>query len=233
MLKIIPATIISLLISLFGFSQKENPVAQFDKKISHNVGVQANLLLQQFIPNSGNSNALNNPFWWKYALRFNQSNLEVTFGGGYSENQTKDGDLKTSQFNLPLRLGAAKKYYLGKRFEAGAGLDLVAVFDQSSSETENINNGVGFSSSTKAETSRKVNSFGGGPQVTLAYYINKNIRIGTEATGYFLYNEEHNTRFIQTYSSGFLTEEIDESDSVFSNNFQFTLPVALFLMVRF
>jgi hypothetical protein len=214
-------------------AQSVEHVAQFDKPISHNIGFQANLLMQQLIPGTGSAGALNNPFFLKYGLRFNEPNLEIHFGGGFSENKTKNGDLTTSNFNLPLRLGVSKKYYLAKRFEAGVGFDLVTIMDQSSSETESSNNDPFFPASHRSETSVKSTSYGGGPQFTLAFYINKNIRIGTEATGYFLYQEQHQSALVEQTFMGITQEIVNESSSSFSNNFNLTLPVAMFLTVRF
>ncbi len=204
-------------------------------RISHHVGFQVNPLLKQII-NFGNSPEIDNPFLVKYAIRFNQSRSEILMGLGYRYTQTSsENDLKSDLSDLSFRVGYSKKYMLGSRFEAGLGLDLV--LNAQNNQTINIqafNSGV--LDSTLTTTKSISSSYGLGPQFTIAYYISNRIKIGTEATFYFLTGVDKlsvkRQNFREDFSTGQLieTSSYEESEAKITD-FNLQLPVALFLTV--
>ncbi len=204
-------------------------------KISHHIGFQVNPLLKQIV-NFGNSPAIDNPFLVKYALRFNQSRSEILAGFGYrfTETSTENG-LKSDLSDLSFRIGYAKKRMVGARFEVGLGLDLV--WNAQNNQTINVQsfrNG-GFLDSTISTTRSNANSLGGGPQITIGYYLTNRVKVGTEATFYFLaginkltlkelnYRTDPNGQIIETTN-------YQESENK-TRDLQMQLPVALFLTI--
>ncbi|MGB0176874.1 MAG: hypothetical protein ACPF9D_06895 [Owenweeksia sp.] len=230
--KITATALISLLALTTTFAQL---TFNDDDRISHHIGFQVNPLLKQII-NLGNSPEIDNPFMVKYALRFNRSRTELLMGFGYHYNQTSTkNDLKSDLSDLSFRIGYAKKYLIGSRFEAGVGLDLV--LNARNNQTINVqafNSGILDSTIT---TSKSISSsYGGGPQFTFAYYITNRVKIGTEATFYFLTGVEKlsvkRENFREDFSTGIIvkTSDYEESEDKISD-LDLQLPVALFLTI--
>ncbi|UTW61169.1 hypothetical protein KFE98_14255 [bacterium SCSIO 12741] len=233
-------------LALFGLSiayaQKAEPKPAYninpDKQISHFASIQANQLIQQIF-SFGPTPAFNNPYLLKYSVRFNGSNNEFGLGLGanLSTNKGSDG-IESINNRIDLRLGYCKKFQIGKRFEAGVGVDAATQMRAANSELNRTTiNQFGGQDSTITKTKASVDGFGGGPQFNFAYYISKNIKIGTEATYYFWYTEEKSsveTQIFRTDFSGSQSEINSESnDSNFGTNLTLNLPVALFLTIRF
>lgn len=233
-------SVVIILLCLLSFTTVD---AQFsldnNKKFSHHLGVQANPLLRQII-NFGNSPDIQNPYLLKYGLRNNSNNTEFLFGFGftYGKEEVEDG-VNADFSNLDFRAGYAKKVLIGKGFEAGFGLDLV--FNNSNAKTVNIqafSGGGGFVDSTITTTKNFGMQYGLGPQLTLDYYITNNIKIGTEATFYYLVGQSTFTLDIQRFRTdlqGGGLEETSENDKekLSSTDVRFQVPIALFLTVIF
>lgn len=214
------------------FSQ-QSPDEVTNKRINHFVGVQANQLLKQLF-STGSSPNVNNPFLVKYALRFNESNQEITAGLGVQTSYSKGAnDRETSNLDLSFRGGYSKKIMISKRFEIGAGLDLAYFNNKSESKSSNTVSGGTLVDSVYSTTTRKVTSFGGGPQLNLAFYINERIKLGTEATYYFLYRENKFDSKSERFRNGSPVSVIENNTREFGNSFSLTVPVALFVSVRF
>lgn len=233
----ITSIILTLLLAInIKTNAQDEHIVQTDKKVSHVFGVQANELIRQLF-NLGNAPDVNNPFLFKYATRFNASNVEIGAGLGYNSfTRNDDASSLSKGSDFHFRLGVAKKYLIGKRFEAGFGIDAISILTNAENETK-INNGNStFIDSVHTKSTSKSNVFGGGPQLTLAFYINKNIKIGTETTAYFLYGEAVNeNKTSRTVSNGLqeVTTTNEERDNIFFTDTRITLPVAIFLSVRF
>jgi len=208
-----------------------------DKKISHFIGFQANELIRQLF-SFGNTIETGNPFLLKYSLRFNKSNIEITSGLGYRTGSTNEnsGTFITSQSDLFFRLGAAKKYDIGKRFEAGIGIDGLLVNNNNSSENTIINTNINFTDSSYSSTSNKIKTFGAGPQFTFAFYITPRVKLGTELTAYFTYSENNFDNLVerkQSFNGNVNIDKIEDSGTSFSTEFDITMPISLFLSVKF
>ncbi len=233
-------SVVTIILCLLGSSVNAQLSIDGNKKYSHHLGLQANPLLRQII-NFGNAPAIENPYLLKYALRKNANRTELLFGLGFSYNSDEVEDGITSDFlNLDFRVGYAKKVLLGKRFEAGFGLDLVV--NNNNSKTVNIQafsgGGGGFVDSTITTTKNFGLQYGLGPQLTLDYYITNSIKIGTEATFYFLTGASTFTLDRQRFRSNFQGGGLEETNSADRESlkfmdFRFQIPVALFLTVIF
>ncbi len=223
----------------------DNVVAQYSpksidyqtSKYSHHLGIQINPLLKQII-NISNSPAIDNPFLLKYAFRFNKTQTELTAGLGFdfSESDAESG-LQSTSSDLSLRLGYSKRYMLGKRFEVGLGGDLI--FNSRNIRTVNIqsvNFGQGALDSTVTTSRSTALGFGLGPQLNISYYITDHVRIGTEATYYFIRSEEKLNVEIVNYTINPQQNDVTtttENDSSNSNDLSLTIPVALYLIIIF
>ncbi|MBD79640.1 MAG: hypothetical protein CL840_12040 [Crocinitomicaceae bacterium] len=208
-----------------------------NKKISHYLGVQANELIKQLF-SFGNPIETGNPYLIKYALRFNESNMEIMAGLGYrsSSSNQNGGNFKTSNSEYFFRLGVAKKFNIGRRWEAGVGID--GITGQSNDQSENINftSGTNFTDSSYSSTKNVVRNFGVGPQFTMAYYISPRIKLGTELTTYFTYSEdkfENKTERTSVRNGIRTTTSSEESGTTFSNNLDLNVPLSIFLIVKF
>ncbi|HAD98144.1 MAG TPA: hypothetical protein DCG19_12110 [Cryomorphaceae bacterium] len=206
-----------------------------DDRISHHIGLQVNPLLKQIV-NLGNSPAIDNPFLLKYGIRFNRSRTEILMGLGYQYSLISSrNDLKSDLSDLSFRAGYAKKHLLGSRFELGLGMDLV--LNARNNQTVNVqafNSGV--LDSTVTTTKSIANRYGAGPQLTLDYYITNRIKIGTEATFYFLTGIEKFNVTTENYREDFSTGELIENSSYEESedkitDFKLQVPVALFLTI--
>jgi hypothetical protein len=202
---------------------------------SHHIGVQVNPLLRQIV-NFGNSPAIDNPFLLKYGLRNNARQTEwmVGFGYRYALQNREDG-LKSDLSDLDFRVGYAKKYNLSNRFEVGVGLDLV--LNLQNNQTVNVQTFGGGLDSTVSTTQSQDFAYGAGPQVTFAYYLTSNIKIGTETTFYFLRGSSNLLSRVENWRRDFNGNQIySSSTDEFSEttmDLSFQLPVALFLTVIF
>ncbi len=211
-------------------------ISKMPDRFSHHVGIQVNPLLRQLV-NFGSSADIDNPFLLKYGLRFNASQTELLFGFGYRYALVnEENGLKSDLSDLSFRVGYAKKFRLGRGFEAGVGID--AVLNLQNNQTINVQSfGPGFVDSTITTTQSTQYAFGGGPQVTFGYYLTENIRIGTEATFYFLTGANDLTVRTENWREDF-TGNINYSSSSEKNkdrvsNLDLQIPVALFLTIVF
>lgn len=208
---------------------------QLNKTYSHHLGLQVNPLLKQLV-NFGNSPVVDNPFLIKYGIRNNAKQTELMFGFGFRfTEESMESGLKSDFTRLNFRVGYALKKQLGKGFEIGAGLD--GVLNLQNNQTVNIQSFGGGIDSTITITNGRNYSFGGGPQLTLSYYITPNVKFGTESTLYFLVGQDNLKATIDNYRTDFngnvvfssQTEETEER----TKQFEIQLPVALFLSVVF
>jgi len=133
-------------------------------------------------------------------------------------------------------LGYSKRYMFGKRLEIGLGGDIV--LNSGSISTVNIQSvGFGGSVDSTVTTSRSTTlGFGLGPQLNISYYLTDNIRIGTEATYYFISTAEKLNVRVEQFSSGFGGSNntvTNENDSTSSSDLSLTIPVVLYLTLVF
>lgn len=202
------------------------------KARSIHVGLQANPLLRQVL-SFGGAPEVNNPFLLKVGIRNNATQRELMFGLGYTyELERLDEGLKTSNSALNFRVGYAQKVDLGKRFEAGYGFD--AVLNLNNLKSQN-GQSFGFLDSLYTEITTDNLSYGFGPQLTFGYYITDKIRIGTEATLYYMVGtrEEkvHTERTVPFPTPETVITQESRKDRTESADLQ--IPVALFLTIIF
>jgi len=212
------------------------------KKFSHYVGVQANELMRQLFNFSESNTVVDNPYFLVYSIsKSNGWGLHAGFGYQYDRIVDKlvpiNRETKVEKFDF--RVGAEKKFMLGKRFEGGISLDFVGshALDKTTNVTV-VTFGSQIDSSVTTVTD-KVTGFGGGPQFSLSYHITEKILLGTEATMYYLKGKKkENVRVVNTVIDTFNNTVVNFNTSNFNSetdtdSFKRAIPVTLFLIVKF
>lgn len=225
----------------------QNCIAQNDtlqrKKFSHYAGIQANELLRQLFDFNNNNTAINNPFLAVYSVTWNKINAGLSFGIGYSYKKSLDKDApvgRESKINdLSYRVGFEKKFILGRRFEGGVSLDMIMGYKTDKTISLSVTNLGSQIDSSESTVSSKATSLGYGPHVFLGFHITDKILLGTEATMYYTAKKEkQNVLVVNTVTNIFNNNSQEVNTSNFNagtetDEFVFTVPVALFLLVKF
>ena len=223
-----------------GYCQQDS-----SKVVNHYVGVQINELLRQLINLSENNEIIENPYLLTYSVFTAQSGWGLQGGFGFNYHQIKDKISVTAQESKIsesfYRVGIAKQFRLGKRWTATTGLDYTGSYmlDKTFASQVVFN----FSGTTKDSTSTITNTTsktnGGGAQLRIAYSISKHIEISTEATLYYTTTrEKSNVMFAEVFTNS-MDHDQDRNTITSSNSdveeseFIMTLPVAIFLIIKF
>jgi hypothetical protein len=204
----------------------------------HYVGVQANELLRQILNLSNNDTPIDNPYLLTYSVN-GASGFGFHFGLGYEFDDTKnmDGQIEreTNIDNFSLRFGPEKKFWLGKKWLASSGLDIL--IDRQKNETTNKQEN--DFAKTKITTSSKITGWGFGPRFGISFQVSNRIFLGTEMTYYFkkLKSKGEITTSITTEEvlNGEITEttqtEKTDTDDKFKE-LNFSVPAVLYLVIR-
>jgi hypothetical protein len=210
---------------------QESTTEKKPKKLTHELGIQSNLLIKQLIPFGSNNNNTDNPYLFAYHLFNQKSNLGMRFHFGLVAQNITIGSLnnttKSTINNFSGKIGIEKSKNLGKGFTFYYGAD----FMYSANTNKARNTQVSFDS-TIIVTNESSTQFGGGLGCRLTYNITKKMSIGTES--YLFYTKNSNlivSTFVR-YNDGFHTNESDRQ-SENSNTSITQLPTAIFLHFRF
>lgn len=240
MYKFFLATVVSAVMVLNCIAQNDT-VKQ--KAFNHYVGIQANELLRQLFDFNNNNTVINNPYLAVYSVTWKKINAGLTFGIGYSYKKTLDKDApvgRESKLNdLSYRIGIEKKFTLGRRFEGGVSLDMIAGYKTDKTISLSVTNLGSQIDSSESTVSGKITTSGYGPHVFLGFHITEKIMLGTEATMYYsAKKEKQNILVVNTITNIFNNNSQEVNTSNFNagtetDEFVFTVPVALFLIVKF
>lgn len=177
------ALIAFLCVGSICFAQKSDSLRQ-DKTASHYFGVQTNLLLRQFLNFGGTSELTDNPYVLTWAVNSKKTGFGFTAGVGYVYKQQTTNDGFSSQLSttndLSLRFGLEGKRMITKRWMGSIGGDILITSKKDKTES-NSNGG-----SSPISTTTKVSGTGFGPRVTINFFINSRIILGTEASCYYM-----------------------------------------------
>lgn len=209
-----------------GYSQRMKPDSVwYEKRCYYYVGIQANLLLQQFISFNSNSSINNNPFLCSYTFNNSRTGMGMVIGTGLSINQSSSNDgvalLTTENTNVSMRIGFERKYMQRTKFIPFWGLEIAAGYVQNKT-TSKLNQSFNNPASTN-ELKRYF--FGPSLRGGLNYALSRHILIGTE----FFLNAQIAFTQTDTDVSGFRTS----SSSTTPFNIGFQAPTALFLIFRY
>jgi len=209
--------------ALFLHAQKfeSTDTSFFAKKEYRYVGIQMNLLLQQFISFNSNSSINNNPYLFSYAKNDALTGKGFVFGTGFQINEASSDDGVSSNdsrnVNISVRVGFERKYFQKQRFIPFWGIDFGAgvLYSRVSSTLHQVGN-----TTTVVETDKIF----AGPafRAGLLFAITKRVLLGTE----FFFNAQ----IAATSVNG---SSFTVSDSFVPFNIGFQAPTALFLTYRF
>lgn len=187
------------------------------------VGIQANLLLQQFLSFNSNSGINTNPYIFTYSKSNMLTGNGFGFGTGFnvSDNSSNDGvsSIRVQNANFSFRFGYEKKYLQRQRLIPFWGVDLgfggtynktVSRLDQS------------FNSNTITTETTKV-FFGPAFRSGLLCALSKHVLLGTE----FFFN----TQVAISSTNG--NNGLNNSGDFIPFNVGFQAPTALFLIFRY
>ena len=187
------------------------------KTSNHYVGVQANQLLRQLFNFGGSAGSINNPYLITYAVNSVMSGWGFNSGLGYTHLEVSNEDpfnpIQTTIDDFFVRLGIERKVPIGMKWTASYGLDILRESEKNITESRNPQSG-SFNTDTRSK------STGVGLRSTLNFNISEKILLGTEATYYYKSTKE-------TRKGANLLDETEKF-----KQFNFTAPIALFLIVK-
>ncbi len=193
-----------------------------EKVVYKYLGIQANLLFQQFISFNSNSSINTNPYIFTYSINNIKTGNGFVFGTGFniSDNSSNDGvsSVSVQNANITLRFGYEKKYLQQQKFipfwgvEAGLGGISNRV---ESSLNQSFNN-----NATVVETTKVF--FGPSFRAGLNYSLAKHIQLGTE----FFFNAQLAYSETNNGNGRFTTDFLPF-------NIGFQAPTALFLIFKY
>lgn len=194
----------------------------------HYVGVQSNLLLQQFL-NFNSSSVNSNPYLFSYSFNYKQNGNGIVLGTGLSatNNFSNDGvvEISDDKINIAGRVGFEKKLYQEEKFIPFLGIEIALGFMQQKLRTklvQTINN---------PQTDIKATKFFFGPALRggLLYSLNRYVKIGTE----FYFNLQISVNKTETLLTSGSQPPSGTSTTALPINFGLQAPTALFLIYRF
>ena len=239
MVKFFCAAVCFAVITVHCSAQSDLPPA---KKFNHYVGVQANELLRQLFNFSNTNTTIVNPFTVVYSISPTNTKWGGHAGFGYTYSWIEDNSGSVGRISkvndLFYRIGVEKKIPLGKRFEAGIALDFVGGFQYDKTSSLNVTNLFNAIDSSFTEVTNKTTSLGFGPQFSIGYHVSEKIILGTETTLYYLSQKQKEniivTDKITQLFNGEEERNVSNSNSdVVANKFSITIPVSIFLIVKF
>lgn len=215
------------------------------RRSSHYLGVQANQLIRQLVNFGNSNNTVNNPYLLVWSVNSKQTGWGMNTGLGLNVNQFTDGDntnkRTTDITDLNFRIGFEKKSMLAKRWMTSWGFDLI--HQNLSNNTNSTNSPDPNNPNVKSivDTKSSTTAWGFGPRFTLNFIINSKIILGTEATYYYRsgttsLNVNSTNTFItfDNFGRQILNTTTNKSDNSSDfKSFQFNLPVAVFVLIKF
>lgn len=184
-------------------------------------------------------------FGLRYGANYVIDNVSTfTPADPFSSNTTSIDEKQKSSTGY-FRLGVFHSKNFGKRWRALYGLDYAMTMGTTSSDSKTTSSNNGnfntFSSETSANSSSKLNLMGGGPFLSVQFFVNKNCSIGTELSYYYMFGDNKETTkssntttqsqngvviSVTNTSSNFTTTEKFQNATVFA-------PTSIFFNFRF
>ena len=177
-----------------------------------------------------------------YTISHVKTGYGAHIGLGYDYNRIVTNNTQASRETkvnkLFYRIGVEKKFLLSKRFESGIGLDFIAGRQTDKTFSISVTNvGSGIDSAVTTVT-EKITSIGYGTQLYLGFHITEKIILGTEATFYFSAEKQNeNVYIIDTFTDALSNQQTitstNQNSGADTDNFDLSIPTALFLIVKF
>ncbi len=213
------------------------------KMFNYYVGVQANQLLKEIINLNSSSAAIENPYLIIASAYSPKCGWGINTGFGFSYQDISDqlapSDHESKINNSFYRVGIGRKVMISKKFEVGYGFDYTGNYQYDQTFSNSVTNLGNSQDSTISTSVSKTTTTGYGLQVTLGFHITEKIIISTEATYYYTKSAVKTNVILTDYFTDFFNPSNDATTLSSSNsstivkNYTFTLPVALFLVIKF
>jgi hypothetical protein len=235
--------LIALLLATSAFYSNAQDAEQ-PKLFNHYIGIQANELLKQLINLNTSNTSISNPYLLTYSVLSTKYNWGIETGFGFNYHNFKDNLSPTtpqSKINESFyRFGIFKNFMLGKKWEATTGLDYAGSYQSDKTVTnEVIDFNVTQTDSTATISTSVIKSKGGGLQLGIGFHLSDHILLRTEGTVYYLTtNKKNNVLITETFTDTNFPETdtytVSSSNSDTKNSdFEITIPVAIFLIIKF
>lgn len=197
---------------------KEPTIFTADRKRIRYFGIEMNPLIRQIINLNPNSTPTNNPFQLQFASNSNKTGRGYALGFSYLRTKTVDNpstsQRETINREIAFRGGYERKLQLSRRWIAFYGYDLLLGGATFYTETNDPVFGT-------IVTETKRNLWGLGPRAGLMLLLGDRVAVSTESNLYL--------RFITDKTT--LTGTTDSEQR--TTEFAVTLPIVLFLSIRF
>jgi len=237
----------------FLIAQDSTVVESPKPEVRHEFGINCTMLLKQVFNLSNNTFTML-PYDVTYKRIVRNSALRFGLGAtiDYSKTSTKTTNSGSSGFPGPdesapiyhhaydifFRAGWEKRFPIEKRFLAYAGFDLAGHYGASSSQTATVFNNLPTSYSYQRSTaSSYAIDIGGGPVAGIQFAITNRLSVFTEIPLYVFYSIDQDkttdySNFLQ-FNSSFVSQTSTSTDNLSGLKFSITLPVTLYLAVKF
>lgn len=209
------------------FSQEE--AVKKDRRVVHQIGLQANALITQLVPFDQNTLPQNvNPFALYYSFNNKKSGYGMRTGLGFVKdiNSTNDGITKRRDdlTQLALRLGVEKQFQFSSKWFAGFGFDAILKTNtlKSRATTESF-----FQIVTEINTNS--NQYGLGAMGWVRYAISDHFLLGTESSMFYLAGRNKSTTKVSQFNGQFSSATSDEN----VGNGKIEAPITLYMLVKF
>ncbi len=228
-------TLIFLLALSFQYCSAQSANDNQGKELfDHYIGVQINGLIRQVL-NFNNSSATTsgNPYLLTYDMISKKSGWGFRVGIGYSSSKnfgTSVNNENTGNNNdLQARIGVEKIFKLSKKWNAGAGIDLVYNYFNNNS----TNNQYYHYDTSITSTKTLVSSYGGGTFGILTYSITNKILVGTECSFYYVTGNKNAIADNTTTNQGMspIISETKQNSGI--SQAGINLPIVFYLSVKF
>jgi hypothetical protein len=239
------------LLSITAFAQ--SPDSSWQKPIVHHeFGINTTLLVKQIFNLSNNTfptlpyditykRILNNNAW-RFGLGITADNSKLSRSTTGSSSVPQGPDENTPTYNRStsvfFRGGWEHHFLIERHFIICAGADLAFEGSNSASQTAFVyNNLPSYYSFQKTKIASQSWKAGGGPVAGLQFMFAKRMSLSTEIPLYVFYSNgktvtENYTKYLQ-YPNSYIEQTETETETTSGYNFSVTLPVTLYLTVRF
>ena len=252
-LKPIMATLAGALLFTKVYSQDSESIIE-SKKFYYEQGLNITQFVKQYA-SLNNSNIGGLPYlitgnvgYKKWGVRYGgnyiiDNNSELTPADPNSTNTSSiDENTKTQTGNYRLGLFHSKQF--GKRWRLLYGIDYVMSTSTTKTSKNNVTSSSSINSSFKSKTESNSNlkssTMGGGPFLSIQFFINKNFSIGTESSYYYQFGKitenSNSTNTNTTVQFGTETSTVTVTNfntTQKSTNAQVFIPSSLFINFRF
>jgi hypothetical protein len=224
--------------------------AQDSSAVQHEFGFNTTLLLKQVFNLSNNTfpmlpydltyKRIHGAHAWRFGLGVDvdlQNVATSTSGSGTTTGPDPIGPTYSRDGLVSLREGWEKRFDLDKRFTAWLGLDVVEAYGNNSAQTISVfNNLPGSYFYSRTTISGNTIEGGLGPVAGIQFMLTKRLSLFTEAPLYAVFHyEQKKTENYQNQYNGFEYEASLDKETVTTSklNFSFTMPVTLYLALKF